>query len=237
MNNLYNFTFLLKLTENDKRIIWMFVLIIVAILSFLILISLVIEKIGKKQAKRVDILMHDLVMAGFVDTKKKFKKLALKKSNIYFYRHSRIAVLLILLHFISAFLFVQFYEGTTYAGLYTNYETYGLATIFPIYDFNNIIKTDFFGLFEIITGFGDPISTPHFVIDALFAYISIPIFFVGGIMFLFQVQGLIARTIRIHRLARKIYSKNLENVQYNPMANVQFVDGAITVNEPKKEEK
>ena len=46
-----NFMFLLKLTENDKRMILMFVLLIIAALSLLILLALLIEKIGKAQAK------------------------------------------------------------------------------------------------------------------------------------------------------------------------------------------
>ena len=41
-----NMIFLLKLTENDKRTILMFVLLIVAILSLLIMIALIIEKVG-----------------------------------------------------------------------------------------------------------------------------------------------------------------------------------------------
>lgn len=97
--------------------------------------------------------------------------------------------------------------------------------------------TDFFGWFEIVTGYGDPISTPHFSVDALFAYISIPVFFVGGIWLLIDIQGMLARTIRTFRLANKIYSKNLDNVKYNSLANVRYHDNAIVIEEPQKEEK
>lgn len=231
-----NMIFLLKLTENDKRTILMFVLLIVAILSLLIMIALIIEKVGKKQAKRIDILMHDVVVTGVVDSKRKFIHLANKKNNIYFYRHARWSMLILFIWAIATLIFCLTYEGATFAGLFTDYEKYGLATIFPIYDLENPILTDFFGWFQIITGYGDPISTPHFSMDALFAYISIPIFFVGGLMFLFQVQGHLARTIRTYRLASKIYSKNLDNVKYNSLANVKYHDDAIVIEEPKKED-
>ena len=234
MNNL---TFLLKFTENDKRTLLMLVMLIVAILSLLIFIAIIIEKIGKKQAKRIDTLMHDVVVTGVVDTKRKFINIANKKNNIYFYRHARWSMLILLVRGIATLIFCLTYEGATFGGLYTDYEKYGLATIFPVYDLENPIMTDFFGWFEIITGYGEPISTPHFEIDGLFAYITIPLFFVGGLMFIFQVQGHLARTIRTYRLANKIYSKNLENVKYNSLANVKYHDNAIVIEEPKQEEK
>lgn len=232
-----NFMFLLKLTENDKRMILMFVLLIIAALSLLILLALLIEKIGKSQAKRIDTLMHDVVVTGVVDSKKKFIRIALKKSKIYFYRHARIPMLILFCWGISTLIFCLTYPGATFGGLYTDYEKYGLATIFTIYDLENPIMTDFFGWFEIVTGYGDPISTPHFSVDALFAYISIPVFFVGGIWLLIDIQGMLARAIRTFRLANKIYSKNLDNVKYNSLANVRYHDNAIVIEEPQKEEK
>lgn len=232
-----SFPFLLKLTENDKRMILMFVLLIVAILSILILLALLIEKIGKTQAKRIDTLMHDVVITGVVDTKRKFLRVAFKKSNIYFYRHARISMLILFIWGLATLIFCLTYPGATFSGIYTDFEKYGLATIFTIYDLSNPIVTDFFGWFTIITGYGEPISTPHFTTDALFAYISIPAFFVGVIMFLFQVQGLFARNIRAIRLANKIYSKNLDNVKYNALANVRYRDEGIVIEEPKQEEK
>ena len=48
---------------------------------------------------------------------------------------------------------------------------------------------------------------------------------------------MLARTIRTFRLANKIYSKNLDNVKYNSLANVRYHDNAIVIEEPQKEEK
>lgn len=236
MNNL---AFLLKLTENDKRMVLVFILVIMAILSLLILIALLIAKIGKTQAKKIDTLMHDVVVTGVVDSKKKFLRVALKKSRIHFYRHARISMLILLLWGIATFVFCFTYPNATFEGLYLDYEKYGLATIFTIYDWSNPTVTNFFGWFDIITGLGEPISTPHFEVDALFAYISIPVFFVGGFMFLFQVQGLLARNIRAFLLARKIYSKNLDNVKYDPLSNVRYLDDSIVIegNNKKEDEK
>lgn len=233
MNNLL---FLLKLTESDKRFIIIFTFAILAILTILVLIALLIAKIAKTQAKRIDILMHDVVVTGVVDTKKKFIKVAAKKSNIYFYRHVRPAMLILFIWGIGTLIFCLTYPNATFAGIFTDYEKYGFATIFPIYDLSNPIMTNFFGWFDIITGYGDPISTPHFTVDAIFAYISVPLLFVGGFMFLFQVQGLAARNIRAHRLAKKIYSKNLDNVKHNALANVKYLDEAITIEQENKEE-
>ena len=46
-----NFMFLLKLTENDKKAILVFSLLLIALLSILIFIALLIARIGKAQAK------------------------------------------------------------------------------------------------------------------------------------------------------------------------------------------
>ena len=58
-------------------------------------------------------------------------------------------------------------------------------------------------------------------------------------MFLFQVQGLLARNIRAFLLARKIYSKNLDNVKYDPLSNVRYLDDSIVIegNNKKEDEK
>ena len=236
-----NFMFLLKLTENDKRMILMFVLLIIAALSLLILLALLIEKIGKSQAKRIDTLMHDAVVTGVVTSKKQFIKVASKKNHIYFYRHARPAMWILTIWAVATVIFCFTFPNKTpleaFVGIYTDYETFGLATLFPIYDLSNPIVTDFFGWFEIVTGYGEPISTPHFSINALFAYVSVPVMFVGGFMYMFQVEGLIARTIRIYRLAHKIYSKNLDNVKYNALSDAKYHDGAITIEETKVEQK
>jgi hypothetical protein len=230
-----NFTFLLKLTENDKRLALAFGLVLVAILAIFIILALLIERVAKKQGERIETMMHDLVMSGMIETKKKFISIANKKNMIYFYRHSRIAMGLLFLHFISAIIYISVFSEFTYAGLFTDYETYGLATIFPIYDWENPIYTNFFGIGQIITGLGDPISTPHFSIYALYSYISIPVLFVGGIMFLFQVQGFLARTIKTHLLAKKIYSKKLDNVKVSEVNGIQVKENVVTVSKDSED--
>ena len=89
--------FLLKLSETDKRFIIAFVCLIIFLLAFFILFAILIEYISKKQALKVDSLMHDVVLTGVIDSKKKFIKVARKKNIIYFYKQSLIPVLLILI--------------------------------------------------------------------------------------------------------------------------------------------
>ena len=89
--------FLLKLSETDKRFIIAFVCLIIFLLAFFILFAILIEYISKKQALKVDSLMHDVVLTGVIDSKKKFIKVANKKNSIYFYKQSLIPVLLIVI--------------------------------------------------------------------------------------------------------------------------------------------
>lgn len=220
--------FLIKFTEGDKRLILAVVLVLLSILAIFILLAIIIAKIGRRQGKKVDELMHDVVFTQVAKDKKEFKKIARKKSNIYFYKHTRPAMLLIALHFIGCLIFLNYYPGATYRGIFTNYNTYGFSTLFTIYDLSNPTYTSFFGWFNIITNL-EVKSTPHFTKDAIFAYIAVPTLFIGILLYLYQVQGLIARTLRINKLAKKIYSKDLEKVRVDTTNLENYKNTGISI--------
>lgn len=229
--------FLIKLTESDKRFVIAIVLIICAILSLLIVLALLIEHICKIQSKGLDKLVHDYVVTGILDSKNKFIKVANEKNRRYFYKKSKIAVLLILLHFIIALIYIliinniQGLQHITYGDLWTSYGAenstgYGIATIFYIWDFANAETGNFLGM--QVPGNIPVLNYPHFDVYAIVSYIAIPIFLIGGIWYLIEVQGFIARKFRIYKLAKSIYSKNLDNVQYDSLNGLTSKN--VTVN-------
>ena len=96
-----------------------------------------------------------------------------------------------------------------------DYEKEGFTTLFFVQDFSDPdIYTNVFGL-TILAKWPPLINTPHFEVEALFSYFIVPIFLVGAIWYLIDLQCLISRTIRIHQLAESIYHKSLQDYNVN----------------------
>lgn len=225
MNN--TLIFLLKLSETDKKFIIALVLIICAILSIFIVLSLLIAHICKTQAKKADTLVHDYVVTGILSTKTKFLRVASRKNRIYFYRKARIPMLLILIHFIIALIFMIAINRYDYGALWGEYTENGIgfATIFYVFDFAHPTYGTFFGM-EILSGF-PLLNEPHFSAMAIVSYFIVPIFCVGIAWFFIEVQGFLARQIRILKLSKSIYSKRLDNIKLNPLNNINSNNNTI----------
>lgn len=233
-----NVNFLLKLSETDKRFIIAFICIILVILAFLIFIVLLISYISKKQSYKIDALMHDVVITGVIDSKKKFIKVARIKNANYFFKSASIPFALLLISFIVLLIY-SLSLSISFSSLFSDYSEkgYGFATILYIYDFNNIKFVDtIFGSFpqEIPL-----LNTPHFSLNALLPIIFIFIIIISGIWFLMTVQAYLARTIRSYKLATSIYQKRLDNVRFDNLINFKYQNGNVTytkVNENNIEE-
>lgn len=220
---------LIKLTENDKRII--IVLLLLLILLFVIIgyIGVLITRVMKWQGKRMDNMMHDIVITRVVTDSKSFKRVARKKNWRYFYKTAWIP-LFIILFAVALYLIALATNGWHY-DLF-DYKLTGFNTLFFVYDFNDpSIYTNVFGL-TILATWPPLINTPHFEVQALFSYFIIPIFLVGAIWYLICLQCLIARKIRIHQLAESIYSKNLADYNIN---NINAINMGIINNNQNKQ--
>lgn len=224
--------FLLKLSETDKRFIIAFVCLIIFLLAIFILLAILIEHISKKQALKIDSLMHDVVLTGVIDSKKKFIKIANKKNAIYFYKQSLIPVLLIVLSITSILIYLGAIGRFDFSLIFTDHGEngaggIGFATLFNIYDFENA-KT-----VEIIFGWTvlqeiPLLSAAHWSNEAIVSYIFVPVFLIGLSWFTINCQAFLARSIRGFRLANSIYEKRLDNVKFDNLKNFKYLNGNIT---------
>lgn len=216
-------TFLIQLTENDKRIL--IALGILLILLFVIVgyIGLLVERIMKHQAKKAGTMMHDVVAAKVITNEKDFKKFGKKKNRRLFVKQSMIPM---------GILFVAFFVYIIYGAVTRNwllkifdYKTEGFSTLFFVWDFNDpSIYIEFFGM-KIIGKWPPLISTPHWMVEAWASYIIVPCLFVGGIWYLVVVQAHIARTFRLRKLAKTVFNPSLDNVgPISPLNNTNNVD-------------
>lgn len=200
---------LIKLTENDKRLI--IVLLLVVILLFVIVgyLSLLVKKIMKAQGSKADSMLKDVVDAELFKTEKQFIKFGIKKNMMHFFREARIPFLIIIFGF-TLLLFYCMFSGNWSPGVFSS-ET-GFGTLFPELKWP---KTTFFGL-TIINGWPDVVRPAAFKAEAWMSYIFVPVEAVGMIWFLFCTQAYIARSLRIFKLAHSIYRKKLDEQPANP---------------------
>lgn len=197
--------FLLKLTENDKRIIFILLAVVIVLLVLTAYIGYLVTTVMKWQGKKINNHVTDAVITGVITSEDEFKKYANKKNWWLFYRQGRtpfVITLAAVAFYVIASLFVGFTNPF-------NHET-GFGTLLFVWDFSTIVRVPEEGA-GILINWPQLINTPHFVKEAWVSYIFVPVVFAGGLWYLFTVQGFIARFIQIKRLGQKIYNEQLEN--------------------------
>ena len=198
---------LIKLTENDKRLI--IVLLLVFILLFVIIgyIGLLVRKIMSAQAAKADDMLHDVVEAGVITNERKLFWFGIRKNYREFIKRSWIPFLIMLVSS-TVLLFYCIFSKNWHYNIW-DYEKEGFNTLFYVHDWSAFYTSTEEG-FTI--SWPTLLSTPHLSGEAWVSYIFVPGMIVGGSWFTFQVQGYIARTIRIFKLSKKTFRKTMENV-------------------------
>ena len=198
---------LIKLTENDKRLI--IVLLLVLILFFVIVgyIGVLVRKIMSHQAKKADDMLHDVVEAGVITNENRLWRFGIRKNWRVFFKSAWVPFLIMLLSSTIFLLYCIFSRNWSYN--IWDYEKEGFNTLFYVHDWSVFFVSNSDGF--TIT-WPKLLSTPHLSGEAWVSYLFVPGMIVGGLWFLYQVQAYIARSIRIYQLSRKAFRKTMENV-------------------------
>lgn len=198
---------LIKLTENDKRLI--IVLLLVFILLFVIAgyVGLLVRKIMKAQAAKADDMIHDVVEAGVITNERKLFLFGIRKNYREFFRRAWLPFLIMLVGG-TILLFYCIFSKNWHYNIW-DYEKEGFNTLFYVHDWSVFFQSSLDGF--AIT-WPKLVSSPRFSGEAWVSYIFVPSMIVGGSWFTFQVQGYIARTIRLYTLSKKAFRKTMENV-------------------------
>lgn len=192
--------------------------IAIAILMIAILLLIILSALGlgttvlmKKEQKRIDTACSDVVRTGIVKTPNHFRKYATKKNWVFFYKHARIPMLIMIFAVIS--LIIR--GAITDDFLYNPYNRIdGFGSLFPVRDFSTRHFTIESG-FKFDISFGDIITPANPNKQAIFSYFFVPIITIGQVWFLICCAGYIARGLRISSLAKSIFSKSLEGYNIN----------------------
>ena len=204
--------FLIALSENDKRLI--FAILIVLILVFVLIgyIGFLVTKVMKWQGKKLDTIVADPVVTRVITDKHHFIRYARKKNWRLFFKQSYIAILILLFAAIILIIRDAIYRDFSYNPF--NKDN-GFGTLLFVWDFSVCFRRE--GI-SLILNWPTLVNTPHFVWEAWGGYLFTIAILIGGIWYIIALQALIARTIRMFQLATSAFEKNLDgfnqNVQY-----------------------
>ncbi|MCD8203801.1 MAG: hypothetical protein LUB56_01580 [Coprobacillus sp.] len=211
------------MTESERRLIFAIIMIVLLLVVLAGFIGWWIYRVMKWQGKKMDNLVHDVVVTRIITDSKSLKAYGRKKSFAYFFKQAWIPVLLIAVAFLILLINDLIIKDFHYNVF--NTET-GIATLFFLWDFDDPdIYTTVFGM-RVIAQWPAVTHTPTFVVDAITSYLFIPICGVGMVWFMVCVQCLVSRWWRLRTLCDKIFDKSLEG--YNQNAAIMGASGAGT---------
>ena len=196
---------LLKLTENDKRVIFILLALIIFLLVIIAFIGYLVTKVMKWQGKQINNYVTDAVVTGVITNEKDFRRYAKKKNLLVFYKQSRIPALILL---VAIIFYIVASSIVGYSNPFDHHT--GFGTLLFVWDFSTIITKPESGM-GILINWPKLINTPHFTGDAWISYVFIPAALVGGLWYLYTVQAYIARYLQIRKLSQKIFNDAIEN--------------------------
>ena len=200
-----NSLILLKLTENDKRIILILLALVIFLLVIIAFIGYLVTRVMKWQGKQINHYVTDAVITGVITNEDDFKKYAKKKNLLVFYKQARIPALV----FVVAIIF--YIIASSIVGYSNPFDHHtGFGTLFFVWDFSTIIQKPESGV-GLLLNWPELVNRPHFTSEAWVSYIFIPLAFTGGLWYLYTVQAYIARYLQIKKLSQKIFNEAIEN--------------------------
>ena len=223
-----NLFFLIKLTENDKRILIATCLVIILVFVLIGLIGSIIVRTMKWQGKKCDTLISDVVVNRIVKTPHQLRKYARVKNARHFIKQAWIPIVLM----VVSVLIIVIRDAVTNNWTYNPFNSNdGFGTLLFLWDFKNPdIYTKVFGV-TLLANWPPLANEPHFVIEALPAYIAVPLAVVGTLWYLVAAQAFLARTMRAWKLSKQVFEKSLDGFNQNtPVENGQIV-------QPQQEQK
>ena len=208
-----NFNLLIKLTENDKRVIIALLFAIILLFVIIGLLGSLIVRTMRWQGKKCDTLVSDVVTNHIVKTPHQLRMYAAKKNIRLFIKQAWIGIIIILIGVATICIRNAIVKDWTYDPFNT---TNGFGTLLFTWNFSdpNIYAT-FFGKWKVISDWPPLANQPHFEVNAIWSYIYIPCVVVGGTWYMIAAQAYLARTLRGIKLSKKVFEKSLENFDQN----------------------
>ena len=203
---------LVKLSENDKRIIIAIFLVIILIFVLFGLFGSLIIKTMKWQGKKCDALISEVVVNRIVTTPHQLRVYARKKNRRCFLKQAWIPIVIILFGLLLILIHNIAFQTWNYNPFNTDD---GFGSLLFVWDFGHMFKKPDDGVGILFLG-PQLINSPHFEAKGILSYIAVPAIVIGGVWYVVAAQAYLARTIRAYKLSSSVFSANLDNFNQNP---------------------
>ena len=197
----------IKFTENDIRLLIAVLAIFILVIILVGYLTLLVKKIMQFQAKKMDDLIYDVTKSGVINNEKKLRKFGLKKNRITLFKQARIPFVIMCIGGLALLIscIITRRWGFNPFGL----EEDGFGTLFFVFDWEGAMG-DFFGI-HMLVRWPDVVREPYFSVYAIGSYIFVPCIVVGGTWYAICVQAYIARSYRLWKLSKKLFTKSLDD--------------------------
>ena len=217
---------LVTLSDNDKRMIFSILLIVIILLVLIGFLGYLLFRIMKWQSRKMDTLIHDVVVNKVITDKKHLVKYGRTKNWALFFKQAYIPILLILVGIIVLIIHNSIYNNWNYNPFST---VDGFGTIFWTWKASGEFHgkaTDLIRFQIIVLD-----NTPHLVAKAWAGYIACPLLLAGGTWYLIAVSSLLSRTFLLYKRSKEIFEKSLDGYRQNETSNTENIDNSNIENQ------
>ena len=205
---------LLQLTENDKRLIFALLLVVILVIVLIGYLGFLLTRLMKWQGKKMDTLIHDVVVTKVITDKKHLIRYGRVKNYNLFFKQAYIPVIIMTV----AAIILIIHNSITRNWLYNPFSTEdGFGTIFWTWKLSNeytdgsLIKFN-----KLVID-----NTPHLVGEAWAGYIAAPCLLVGGTWYFIVVLSFLSRTIMLYKRSKEVFEKSLEGFNQTNQVSVE----------------
>lgn len=205
---------LLSLSDSDKRLLFSILLILVVVIAFIALLGFVLTRIMKLQAKRIDTLIHDVVVYKVITNRRHLIRYGRSKNWALFLKQACIPLSIILVGLL-VLLIRNTVTGDWGYSLFST--TNGFGTLFWTWKSTGTFtgnEYDFIRFQKVVLD-----NTPHLAAEAWPSYIVAPCFFVGGIWYVIISSCLLSRTLLLYRRSSQVFEKSLSGYHQDETVN------------------
>ena len=214
---------LIQLTENDKRLIFALLLVVILVIVLIGYMGFLLTRLMKWQAKKMDTLIHDVVVYKVITDKKHLVRYGRTKNYALFFKQAYIPMIIMAVGFLVLIIRNSIYRDWSY-NIFSTQN--GFGTIFWTWKLSNeytggeLIKFN-----KLVID-----NTPHLVADAWAGYIVAPCLLVGGAWYFIAVLSFLSRTIMLYKRSKEVFEKSLEGfnqTKVNPEPAPKEEDSSI----------
>lgn len=193
------------------ELLYLLLAIILLLLALIGGIGWLFEMLIKRYGDQVDADTWKIYETRTVNSPKEFARIAYKKSHRQAFKDYFWALLTLGLVAVILFGYMAIMNDPQLIEDLTNYQTRGFNTIFPIFDWENIPRSEFFGI-QLISDWPVLLNVPRFVPEATISYVLFLLTMFGTILLIRATLAILGRTIRIQTKKNQIFMKNLDDV-------------------------